>query len=225
MIELKDYSFADLSAYFKSNSTKALDKKLKTYGVEFSYTGKKTNRVYTIKAIHKRFKIACVFEEGIPPQVPADKFGYFLYLMMNDETFNWMSDEMMESELKKRGETEISRQTISKYKKKYLPKWGFSEGDYVYYKVFKDEHGNQKHEIVSGAEYSRAWAKYWEVRPLYEKSSYAFTAMYNFFGGVPRKQQEMKVSAWDNGHVQYLVSLYIDDLLDALGQEVIDFFP
>lgn len=216
MLELRDYSFDELSAYLHTADNQGTQRKLKNYGVSFTVKGEGRKAIYTIQEITQPIKIFAIFDVGVPPQTDMIKFTYFLYEMLCDEAFSGMGAEMMEEYLRSKP-TPISRQTISKYLK-YISATGImdiSDTDFVYYRVYK-RYGVQTHETVSKEEYSKAWRLYWQLKD--EKgygSSAAFQAMYNDFGGVPRKHGVIE----KNGIYNDLIEWLTEELMMEVGEK------
>lgn len=216
MLELRDYSYAELSAYLKTTSNQAAMRKLDNYGIIYSVNGRGNSAIFTIKEITQPIKVFAVFDVGVPPQTDMKKFRYFLYELLCDDNFTGMGAEMMEEYLRNKP-IPISRQTISKYLE-YISATGImgvSNSDFVYYRVYK-RYGVQTHETVSKEEYSKAWRLYWQLKD--EKgygSSAAFQAMYNDFGGVPRKHGVIE----KNGIYNDLIDWLTDELMKEVGEE------
>ena len=212
MLELRAYSFSELSEYLGTGDVQGTNRKLKNYGISFTAEGRGNERIYTITAISDPFKVFSVFDVGMPPQTDFTKFRYFVYLLLNDEDFAWRPAEMMEEYLRQSNNS-ISRQTISKYLNKLnsFGLIGMGMGDYTYYKVFKKQ-GVQCHEIITREEYAKAWAIYWECKANEYDSRAAYSSMYNRFGGVPRKHSSIEKNAIYNDLIDWLCNLLIEEV-------------
>ena len=212
MLELRTYSFAELSEYLGTSDVEGTNRKLKNYGISFTAEGRGKESNYTITAISNPFKVFSVFDVGMAPQTDFTKFRYFVYLLLCDEDFAWRPAEMMEEYLRK-CDNGISRQTVSKYLNKLndcgLISMGM--GDYTYYKVFKKQ-GVQCHEIITREEYAKAWAMYWECKENGYDSSAAYSSMYNRFGGVPRKHSTIAKNGFYNDLIDWLCDLLIEEV-------------
>ena len=215
MLELRDYGFPELSAYLHTADNQGTQRKLKNYGVSFTVKGRGKDAIYTIQEITQPIKVFAVFDVGISPQTDMKKFSYFLYEMLCDDEFSGMGAEMMEEYLRDKP-TAISRQTISKYLKS-ISATGIvdvSNTDFVYYRV-KKHFGCQTHETVSREEYASAWRVYWQLKNEGYDSASAFQAMYNDFGGVPRKHGIIE----KNGFYNDLIDWLTDELMKEVGEK------
>ena len=211
MLELRKYSFADLSAYLGSNENQAIERKLNSYGIQFSGDGRGQNKTYTITAIPDRFRVFCVFDLHLSPQTNYEKFRDFLFFLFRDDDFCGSPMEVMEEFLRIQGRG-ISRQTISNYIKRLDDRGLIHQGgEFVYYRVFK-QFGAQTHQVISKAEYCEAWKTYFECKAKHYDSRAAYRCMYNQFGGVPRKQRKIEQNA------------FTADILNTLEQLVMESF-
>ena len=214
MITLQTYNFSELSSYLNTTDVQGTERKLRNYGISFTAEGRGRNRKFTITEISDPFKVFSVFDLGMAPQTDFAKFRYFVYLLLSDEDFAWRPAEMMEEYLRQ-SDNGISRQVVSKYLNKLsdygLISMGF--GDFTYYKVFKIQ-GVQCHEIITREEYAKAWKIYWDCKELGYESGAAYSAMYNRFGGVPRKHSIIEKNAFYNDLVDWLLTTLMDELGD-----------
>lgn len=222
-LEMRAYSIGVLSRILGTKGKQATDRKLEKYGYCFTSNGTGTKRVYTITALpdaFQRFKSFCVFSLGFPPQTDFKKLRDFVFYLLSDENFIWRPDELMEEYLRLEGRG-ITRQTIAHYRKR-LEENGiiFTVNDeFVYYKIY-DYCGEQRHEIISREEYRRAWSYYfeWKNKNPKEDSRPAFTAMYNRFGGVPRKQKKIVPGApWYAEEQDTLFELASNSILEEIS--------
>ncbi len=191
MLELKTYGFAEIAAYLRVRRSRGVRDKLTRYNVEFTEGGGHADqdKTYTITAIQDPFKLFCVFDLEIAPQTDFIKLRDFTVYLLSVDDFNWRPMEMMEEYLR-RFANGPSRQTISHYIKYFTDRDLIAmNGDYVYYKVNKDR-GVQKHEIITKEQYAAAWAVYWDRRKNGADSRAAYSVMYSWLGGVPRKQRK-----------------------------------
>ncbi len=218
MLEEKTYKIRDLEAYLHTRSPKKVREKLSRYDVEYIEGSERGPlRTYEITAINDPFRLYCVFDLGVSPQTDFHKLRDFtVYLLTNDD-FSWRPMEMMEEYLR-RFTDGPTRQTISHYLRIFTDRELIAlNGEYVYYKVYKDR-GVQKHEIIEKAEYSAAWAVYWECRNEEKNSGVAYTTMYNKFGGVPRKQRKVNQNAFYLDTLDRLEEYATDSFLAEYGE-------
>lgn len=218
MLELRKYSYADLSAYLGSNDNQAIERKLNSYGIQFSEDGRGQNRTYTITDIPDRFRVFCVFDLGLDPRTNFIKLRDFLFFLLGDDDFNWRPMEMMEEYLRIEGRG-ISRQTIAKYIEK-LEKIDLIHpgGEIVYYKVFK-RFGVQEHEIITKDEYCGAWKIYWDCRNKGYESGPAFSCMYNRLGGSPHKQHRIEQNGVNAEILNTLAELVAESYLGEIEND------
>ena len=219
MLEIRTYKFVEIAAYLHVNSSRGVRDKLTRYNVDFIEGGgqRDQTKTYTITAIHDPFKLFCVFDLEISPQTDFRKLRDFTYFLLADDNFNWRPAEMKEEYLRRLPHGP-SRQTISKYQKLFTNRNLMAEGEFVYYRVYKDR-GVQKHEIVTKAEYSAAWALYWDWRSKGECSDVAFSAMYTWFRGIPRKHPKMEKNAFFLDTLSLLEQYATDSFLAEYGEK------
>ncbi len=219
MLETRTYKFAEIAAYLHAGRARGVRDKLTRYDVDFIEGGgqRDQTKTYTITAIHDPFKLFCVFDLGISPQTDFKKLRDFTVYLLADEDFGWRPMEMMEEYLR-RFTNGPSRQTISNYLRFFTDRNLIAvNGEYVYYKVYKDR-GVQKHEIISKATYSAAWAVYWDSRNNGDDSEAAFSRMYNWLGGIPRKQQRIQQNAFYLDTLDRLECYAADSFLAEYGE-------
>lgn len=210
MLECRTYSYQELSAYLKTTSPKGIKTKLRNYEVEFESTGRGDRSTYQITAINDPFKVFAVFDLEASPQTDFHKFSYFVYLILTDDKFCGMGAEMMEEHLRT-SVCQMSRQTIAKYIRR-LTDFNLIDftSEFVYYKVYK-KYGVQTHDVISREEYSAAWRIYWECKDEGYSTGGAFQTMYNWFGGVPRKQKLIEKNGIYNDLIEWVVGILIED--------------
>lgn len=212
MLECRCYEYEELSKYLGTTDPQGIERKLKTYGVEFSKSGRGKKSIYNISAINEPFKVFAIYDLGADPHIDFQKFAYFIYLLLNDDGFNGMGAEMMEEYLRDKP-LNISRQTIAKYVRRLQDNnlIDVAINDFVYYKVYK-KYGVQTHEVVSRKEYSNAWKIYWDcVNNKGYDSFSAFSCMYSKFGGVPRKHPKIEPNGIYNNILNWLTEILEKD--------------
>ena len=110
----------------------------------------------------------------------------------------------------------ISGQTNSKYRE-HLKSLGYiGDGDYIYYRVYRDENDKQQYQQIKKEEYCWAWRLYWEKREEGWDSEGAYAYMYSALGGVPRKQ----AVAEQNGIYLKQLNYLFDLVSNSIEKEV-----
>ena len=188
MLECRMYSAPEMWKYLGVKDNAQAKKKLDRYDVVYFANGWGKNVVYNILEIREPFKMYCVFDMGFDPNSDFKKIRNYLFFLLGEDEFCWLPDEPMEAYMKSKGYT-ISRQTISKYRQRMELLEYVIGGEYIYYRVYKDEDGNQRYCPVEKEEYCNAWHIYWDKRNNEQwDSEQAYAYMYACFDGVPRKQ-------------------------------------
>ncbi len=211
MLECKKYRYDELTEYLKTSTVQATDRKLQSYDVQFTRTGRGAGSVYNITAINDPFRVYAVFELGASPQTDFKKLADFVYLILNDDAFKEMNPTMMEDYLKDK-KLGIARQTLAKYielleKNNLISK---SQSECVYYRV-KEKDGVLKRESVSFDEYKMAWQVFWNcVNNGYDRPS-AFCAMRKSFGGTPQKCPTIELNAFYIREYNWLNEILVKD--------------
>lgn len=219
MLETRLYKFAEIAAYLHAGHARGVRDKLTRYNVDFIEGGgqRDQTKTYTITAIRDPFKLFCVFDLGIEPHTEFKKLRDFLFYLLTDDDFSWRPAEMMEVYLRRRFPNGASRQTITNYLKIFEAKNLIAvNGEYVYYKVIRGT--VQEHEIITEAEYKAAWAVYWDNRNGGDDSDLAFSRMYRWLGGVPRKQQKIQQNAFYTDTLDLLERYATDSFLAEYGE-------
>lgn len=91
-------------------------------------------------------------------------------------------------------------------------------GDFIYYRVYRDENDCQHHQQIEKEEYSRAWHLYWDKRNNEGwDSEAAFAYMYSSFGGVPRKQAAPEKNALHLEELNYLLDLVSTSIMKEVS--------
>lgn len=213
MLEQKKYKFDEMADYLKTRSNQGMRRKLERYGVEFQEEGRGRLKTFDILSIPDPFPLYCVFDLEIDYRTDFKKLRDFTFFLLRDEAFTGCSGEMMEEYLRNGGYP-ISRQTISKYLALYEEKELIAmNGEVIYYRVYH-EGQFQKHEIISKDLYCEAWNVYWKKRREGANSLYAFSSMYHFLDGVPRKQNKVETNVFAIDTLNTLSELVADSFLN-----------
>jgi hypothetical protein len=184
MLELRDYSKAELVEIFGTEDAQGLKRKLQRYGIKFQTTGRGQNLTFTITETADPFKVFCIDELGYDGRTDFVKLRNFLYCFLNDDEFRAMPDEVKEQRMKESGKP-MCRQTIAGYIAKLDAQnlIDRNSGEYIYYFAYKDTQ-----RIATRQEYSEAWKEYWEAKAAGANSMEAIGFMRFLHGGVARKQ-------------------------------------
>lgn len=190
MLEKRTYKFDEMADYLRTRNNQSMRRKLNNYGVVFQEEGRGRAKTFTILSIPDPFPLYCVFDLGIDYRTDFKKLRDFTFFLLRDDDFSGRSQEMMEEYLHNGG-YQISRQTIAKYIALYEKMELIStNGETVYYRVYH-EGMLQKHEVITKELYCQAWKVYWDKRRDGANSVSAFSYMYSFLNGVPRKQNKV----------------------------------
>ena len=184
MLELRDYSKAELVEIFGTEDAQGLKRKLQRYGIKFQTTGRGRTLTFTITETADPFKVFCIDELGYDGRTDFVKLRNFLYCFLNDDEFRAMPDEVKEQRMKESGKP-MCRQTIAGYIAKLDAQnlIDRNSGEYIYYFAYKDTQ-----RIATRQEYSEAWKEYWEAKAAGANSIEAIGFMRFLHGGVARKQ-------------------------------------
>lgn len=213
MLEKRVYKFDEMADYLGTRSAQGMRRKLQNYGVKFQEAGRGRMKTFTILSIPDPFPVYCVFDLGIDYRTDFKKLRDFTFFLLRDDDFSGRSGEMMEEYMKSFGRP-ASRQTIAKYIALYEKmELIATNGDTVYYRVYH-EGQFQKHEIISKEKYCQAWGVYWEKRREGANSETAFSCMYAFLNGVPRKQNKIVANAFYTDTLNTLSELVAESFLN-----------
>ena len=181
-------------------------RKLSRYGVRFFVNGWGKNASFNITAIDDPFKVYCILEMGFDANCDFKKLRNYLFFLLGEDEYCWLPDEPMEKYMRSKG-FYLSRQTITKYRE-HLERLNYIHGgDFIYYRVYRDDRDRQCYQQVEKEEYNKAWRVYWDMRNDGDDSELAFACMYSAFGGVPRKQAKPIKNAFHLKELNYLLDL------------------
>jgi hypothetical protein len=213
MLEAKTYKFDEIADYLKTRSAQAIKRKFDRYGVKFHEEGDGNRKPITILSIPDPFPLYCVYDLGIDYRTDFKKLRDFTFFLLRDDGFTGKSGEMMEEYLHNGG-YQISRQTISKYLKLFEGMELIAmNGEMVYYRVYH-EGQVQKHEVITKELYCAAWNVYWTKRGEGCDSLAAFSCMYSFLNGVPRKQNKVEMNVFAIDTLNTLSKIVADSFLN-----------
>lgn len=206
-LECKSYPASEILEYVGAKGNDAAKKKLNRYGVVCFVNGWGKNANFNIVDIPDPFKLYCVFSMGFDPHSDFVKLRNYLFFLLGEDEYCWLPDEPMEEYLKSKG-FKITRQTITKYRKRLEDLGYYHSGDFIYYRVEEDERGQQHHKQVEKEQYNYAWHLYWDkINNEGWNSGAAFAYMKKAFGGVPRKQAKPEKNGLYNAELNYLLGL------------------
>lgn len=147
-----------------------------------------------------------ILEMGFDANCDFKKLRNYLFFLLGEDEYCWLPDEPMEKYMRSKG-FYLSRQTITKYRE-HLERLNYIHGgDFIYYRVYRDDRDRQCYQQVEKEEYNKVWRVYWDMRNDGADSELAFACMYSAFGGVPRKQAKPIKNAFHLKELNYLLDL------------------
>lgn len=211
MLELREYTSAELVQILHSTGNQAIERKLQSWGITFSTDrGRGSNKKYTLTAMDNPFKIYCITELNIDSRTDFYKLRNCFYYFLNDPDFRNIPDEMKEDYTDAKDQ-HISRASIAKYIK-HISKDDrvlMNGGEYNHYfaygktRIFTDE-----------KTYKEAWNLYWQLiteaklncieSSGVKYSSIAVSEVIKKYGGVPRKQAKPELNVFYNDQLNTL---------------------
>lgn len=206
LLECKAYPAPEMWQMLGVKDNQGAQRKLSRYGVRFFANGWGKNASFNITAIDDPFKVYCILEMGFDANCDFKKLRNYLFFLLGEDEYCWLPDEPMEKYMRSKG-FYLSRQTITKYRE-HLERLNYIHGgDFIYYRVYRDDRDRQCYQQVEKEEYSKAWRVYWDMRNDGADSELAFACMYSAFGGVPRKQAKLIKNAFHLKELNYLLDL------------------
>lgn len=206
LLEWKAYPAPEMWQMLGVRDNQGAQRKLGRYGVRFFVNGWGKNASFNITAIDDPFKVYCILEMGFDANSDFRKLRNYLFFLLGDDEYCWLPDEPMEKYMRSKG-FYLSRQTITKYREHLESLNYIHGGDFIYYRVYRDDRDRQCYQQVEKEEYSKAWRVYWDMRNDGADSELAFACMYSAFGGVPRKQAKPIKNAFHLKELNYLLDL------------------
>lgn len=206
LLECKAYPAPEMWQMLGVKDNQGAQRKLSRYGVRFFVNGWGKNASFNITAIDDPFKVYCILEMGFDANCDFKKLRNYLFFLLGDDEYCWLPDEPMEKYMRSKG-FYLSRQTITKYRE-HLERLNYIHGgDFIYYRVYRDDRDRQCYQQVEKEKYNKAWRVYWDMRNDGADSELAFACMYSAFGGVPRKQAKPIKNAFHLKELNYLLDL------------------
>lgn len=220
MLELKKYSFAELSKLLGTNNTQSTNRKLQNWGIIYSREGNGQKSIYTLMKFENPFKVFCLSELGFAPQTDFIKFRNFMYYFLADDDFMNLPNSIKANRMSENGYI-ISRQTVVHYLEKlqHLKYIEWSNGECRYYIINKYEEMTYAEEI-DREKYCEGWRIYWNVR---EEEGYivAYAKMRDHLGGHPYKQPVIHQNAFYAKQFEMLNQLILDSF-ETEQKEIIE---
>ena len=214
MLEIRDYSIAELRELFGTKDKHGIDRKLTGYGVEFTSSGWADNRIYTITAIPNPFKLYAITKLGIPAQADFTKIqNLYFYFFCVDGFADWPMTEM-EAILEEDGKR-ISPKTISKWLH-YLERLDyvkFSQCEFTYYAIYKATNGTQLYREISREKYLEGWRIYFDSRDE-EGCESAYIKLRNHIGGHPYKRPSVDYNIAYTAEIAELIEVINASYMD-----------
>lgn len=206
LLECKAYPAPEMWQMLGVKDNQGAQRKLSRYGVRFFVNGWGKNASFNITAIDDPFKVYCILEMGFDANCDFKKLRNYLFFLLGEDEYCWLPDEPMEKYMRSKG-FYLSRQTITKYRE-HLERLNYIHGgDFIYYRVYRDDRDRQCYQQVEKEEYNKVWRVYWDMRNDGADSELAFACMYSAFGGVPRKQAKPIKNAFHLKELNYLLDL------------------
>lgn len=190
MLELRTYTYAEMSALFGTRDTQGIKRRLSRYGIKYTVEGRGALVKFNIKTISDPFKVFCIIDLGFRAQTNFEKLRYFFYYLLNDESFLEMPRETMELRLKADDHT-LTRQTIQTYLDRLSAADLINQQTKVYRYYFAK--GTTLREADKD-EYTKAWSEYWQHKDEGFTAGEAIAFMCANYGGVARKQQIIEIN-------------------------------
>lgn len=213
MLELKTYSYSELSQLFGTRDRQGIQRRLDRYDVEYTVRGRAATAEFTITAIRNPFKLFCIMDLGFAAQTDFYKLKYFIYYLLNDDEFVGLPCEAMQNRLDEDNHL-TTRQTIRTYLRKLSDAdlINLRSYEYRYYFAICRTQINTTRET-----YSAAWQEYWQLRDEGLLSIDAMQHVIRIYGGVPRKQEIIEFNGIYNDIREYLNDLACKSIEADLG--------
>ena len=225
MLEVKDYTYAEIVQQLNSTDRQGINRKLRNYGIEFQTEGRGTRTVYHIKNIPNPFMLFCITELNVPAQTQFEKMLYYYYYFFNDDTFAGMPNQEQANILMEQL-FNVSRQTIANWTR-YLERADYIallDSECRYYAVNKDAHTNKKYYTeISRDLYLHGWHIYWQIRGELpkESSGFAWYEAMKIWGGNACKHRLPIQNAIYNNKIDELLTIINEAVSDELLQDEI----
>ena len=214
MLEVRDYSIAELRTVLGTQEKQGIDRKLTGYGVEFTSSGWADSRIYSITAIPDPFKMYAIAKLGIPAQADFTKIrNLYFYFFCVDGFADWPMTEM-EAILEEDGKR-ISPKTISKWLHylEHLDYVKFSQCEFTYYAIYKTSNGTQLYREISKEAYLEGWRIYFDSRDE-EGCGSAYSKLRNHIGGHPYKRPNVDYNIAYTAEIAELIEVINASYMD-----------
>ena len=77
MLELRTYTYKEMSAMFGTRDAQGIKRRLDRYGIEYTVAGSGGSAKFSINAIPDPFKVFCIIDLNFAPQTDFGKLLYF----------------------------------------------------------------------------------------------------------------------------------------------------
>ncbi|MCH5198008.1 MAG: hypothetical protein J1E34_03780 [Oscillospiraceae bacterium] len=220
MLEIKEYTYNELSQIFGTSDRQGIKRKLRSYDIKYETQGRGERTVYKILEIPNKFKLFCITELQFPAQANFEKMLYYYYYFFNDDTFAGLPNQE-QANIFMEQLFNVSRQTIANWVR-YLEQANYvylSNYDCKYYAVTKDKFTGQKLLTeISHEKYSRGWSAYWGIRrerPR-EESGFAWREAMEIWGGCACKHRLPLQNAFYIDKIEELINIINDIVSDKI---------
>ena len=200
MLELRTYTYAEMSALFGTRDTQGIKRRLDRYGIEYTVEGRGASARFNIDRISDPFKVFCIIDLNFAPQTEFEKLLYFFYYLFNDDEFLGLPRETMEARMKADNHT-LTRQTIQTYLDRLSAANLINQQTMEYRYYFA--RGNTQRETTK-EEYSEAWKQYWQHKEEGFSAGEAMAVMCANYGGVARKQPIIEINGIYNDTISQI---------------------
>ena len=212
MLELRDYSRAELIELYGTDRLDAIKAKVKRQGYTYENVGRGQSYFMRIQAcpqdtLMKRY---CIDQLGFDANTDFEKLGSFLRNVVSNEGFVTLQIDEMREELLKQG-CSISPKTLQSYKHK-IRQLGWTTYSYVDYVYFVFDKNQQHNRYISKEEYKEMYNQYWNTVRLDKSFDRAEREIKEKYGNKPRKRLKEVV----NG----IYSRQYNELIELINAEV-----
>ena len=220
MLECASYPIDAISAILKTKGKQATDRKLESWGVKFTSSGRGKNCVYEIQAIENPLRVFFMLELHIPSQADwriARDVYYYFYCVDNFEELSYT--QMEEYLIQKK--IHIDRHIISQYirlldKEHYISRSIHECACYIIRKT-NDE---KVYVPIERKQYGECWKIFWNALEEGFSHDEAHFIMRKKVRGVPYKHLNIEHNAFTMEKVNMMLELIADSYLNETDHPV-----
>lgn len=214
MLEIRQYSIAELREVLGTKDKQGIDRKLKGYGITFHSAGRAEKRVYTIEGIPDPFKMYAITKLGIPAQADFMKIRNLYYYFFCVDGFAELPQLEMEAILEEDG-YKMSYKVISKWLNylEHLDYISLSTSEFTYYAINRVNDIKIYHEISRDL-YLNGWHLYFETKDV-EGTESAYIKMTRLVGGHPYKKPKIEENIILKAEIEELIDVINESFLNA----------